>query len=129
MSKKNSFLSRLKESLFPPERDIHLSVFILLAIGGIIVSVVVAFYNLAMGFGIWNFLAIIVAGVSYSVAMIIYTHRTGQYRGPMIITVFVVFIGLFSYLFSFFAFTRASLSFFLAPSKKASNPRLDSFSF
>ena len=99
MSKKNSFLSRPKESLFPPERDIHLSVFILLAIGGIIVSVVVAFYNLAMGFGIWNFLAIIIAGVSYSVAMIAYTVKTGLYRGPMVITVFVVFIGLFTYLF------------------------------
>lgn len=99
LNKKNSFLSRLKSSFFPPERDIHLSVFILLAIGGIIVSVVVAFYNLAMGFGIWNFLAIVIAGVSFSVAMIVYTVKTGLIRGPMVITVFVVFIGLFTYLF------------------------------
>ena len=88
----------------PRGKDIHLAIFNLIAVGGIITSIATAVYNLAMGFGIWNFLAIIVAGVSYSVAMIIYTHRTGQYRGPMIVTVFVVFIGLFSYLFFTSAF-------------------------
>ncbi len=99
MNDRKNLYSRVLRFFLPRGKDIHLAIFNLIAVGGIITSIATAVYNLAMGFGIWNFLAIIVAGVSYSVAMIIYTHRTGQYRGPMIVTVFVVFIGLFSYLF------------------------------
>ena len=99
MNDRKSFFSRILRFFLPREKDIHLSIFRLIAVGGIITSIATAFYNLAMGFGFWNFLSIIVAGVSFSLAMIIYTHRTGQDRIPISITVFVVFIGLFSYLF------------------------------
>lgn len=83
---------------FPKGSDIRTRAFNVLAICGIIVSFVTAFYNLAVGFSILSFCECM-SGVVISVVLMIYTKKTGNYRSAMILTVIVIFIGLFTFLY------------------------------
>ncbi|MCR4850634.1 MAG: response regulator [Lachnospiraceae bacterium] len=90
--------NRIKQIIVPPGSDIQIGAFNILALCGIVVSLITAFYNLAVGFGILSFLECI-SGVFISVALMLYTQKTGNYRVAMILTVVVIFLGLFTFLF------------------------------
>ncbi len=98
MKRKNSYLSGLIDFIFPRNCEIQVSAFHILALCGVIVCVITAIYNLAIGIepvtSLGNML-----GIAFSVGLMAYTRRTGKYRQAMILTVLVVFIGLFSFLF------------------------------
>ena len=99
MDTRDTLWTRLRNLLLPREDDIHIATFNLFAVGGIFVSLFTAFYNLAVGFGVWNFLSILCVGIAFSASMVCYTRRTKRYQGAMILTVLVIFIGLFTFLF------------------------------
>lgn len=91
-------LKTLKGILFPKDADIRILAFNILAISGMIVSLVVAIYSFCAGAGL-DTVAIELTGVIFSIIMIWYTMRTGKYQLAMIITIFVVFIGIFTGIF------------------------------
>lgn len=88
-------LKELKRKLFPAGADIQILAFNVLALSGIIVSLTVAVYSFSAGAG-WDTIAYELAGVVFSIIMIWYTTKTGKYQIAMVITIFVVFIGIFS---------------------------------
>ena len=91
-------LKRLREYLIPRDAEIQVAAFNILAVCGITVSIVTAIINAASG----NSPAVVfadLAGVVVSWALIVYCHRTGNYKMAMILTVFIVFLGLFTALF------------------------------
>ncbi len=83
---------------FPKGSDIRIRAFNVLAICGIVVSIITAFYNLSVGFGFLSF-AECMSGVIISLGLMIYAKKTGNIRVAMILTVFVIFIGLFTGLY------------------------------
>lgn len=98
MKKENKIISKLAGLIIPDSSDIRVCAFNILAVCGIIVSAVTAFYNLAQGFGIVSFLECF-CGVIISMALMFYTRKTGNYRLAMVLTVLAVFLGLFTFLF------------------------------
>lgn len=91
-------MKRLKEYLIPQDAEIQVIAFNILAVCGIIVSAVTAFINAVSG----NNPAVAaadLAGVVVSWALIVYCHRTGNYKMAMILTAFIVFLGLFTALY------------------------------
>lgn len=91
-------LRKLLGFIIPPGSDIRVRAFNILATCGIIVSIVTAFYNLSVGFGLASFFECL-SGVFISLGLMLYTRKTGNYRLAMIITVLVIFIGLFTFLY------------------------------
>ncbi|MCR5673419.1 MAG: response regulator [Lachnospiraceae bacterium] len=91
-------LKRLREYLIPHDAEIQVAAFNILAVCGITVSSVTAIINAASGSGPAVVFADL-AGVVVSWALIVYCHRTGNYKMAMIITAFIVFLGLFTALF------------------------------
>lgn len=87
-----------KEFILPMGGDIRTVVFIILAVCGMIVCVITAFNNLLVGFGITAFLESLI-GALISLALLLYTIKTGDCRLSMILTIFIIFIGLFTFLF------------------------------
>ena len=64
---------------------------------GIVVSVITAIVNASSGH--WSVVCADLFGVVCSMALMSYCHRTGNYRMAMILTVFIVFLGLFTALY------------------------------
>ncbi|MCR4842225.1 MAG: response regulator [Eubacterium sp.] len=95
---KEKYINPVLRYLMPENVDIQVSAFHILAAGGALVSVITGLYNYVAGIGmdavIQNLL-----GAVFSVVLLVYTHRTGRYKGAMILTVVVIFIGLFTLLF------------------------------
>lgn len=89
---------RIVDLIIPPGSTIQVGAFNILAVCGIIVSIFTAFYNLAVGFGLISFFECI-SGVFISIALMWYTRKTGNYMRAMVLTVIVIFIGLFTFLF------------------------------
>ncbi len=89
---------RVKDYIIPPDAEIQVAAFNILALCGVVVSIITGVINFVSGnsFGV---VAADFAGVVLSLLLIIYCHRTGNYRGAMILTVFAVFLGLFSVLY------------------------------
>ena len=81
------------------EEDIHISSFNLLALGGILICIITSLHNAAMGFGLRSSLPILCVGIPFSISMAVFTHRTGKYHAAMLLTIFIIFIGLFTFLF------------------------------
>ena len=91
-------LKRLKEYLIPEDAEIQVAAFKILAVCGIIVSIVTGVINAISG----NNPAVVAAdlsGVIVSWALIVYCHRTGNYKMAMTLTAFIIFLGLFTALF------------------------------
>ncbi|MCR4786782.1 MAG: response regulator [Lachnospiraceae bacterium] len=91
-------LKRLKEYLIPEDAEIQVAAFNILAACGIIVSIVTGVINAISG----NNPAVVAAdlsGVIVSWALIVYCHRTGNYKMAMTLTAFIIFLGLFTALF------------------------------
>ncbi len=91
-------MKKLKALIIPPGSEIQVAAFNILAVCGILVSIVTAFYNLFAGFGILSFLECM-SGVVISLGLMFFTRKTGNYRIAMILTVFIIFIGLFTFLY------------------------------
>ncbi len=98
MNKCVASLKRLKEYLIPRDAEIQVSAFNILAVCGIVVSVITAFINAISG----NNPVVVVAdlaGVVVSWALIVWCHNTGNYKMAMTLTVVIIFIGLFTALY------------------------------
>ncbi len=93
-----NILSRFVRIVLPEGGDIQVAAFNILAICGMVVCVVTGIYNLVIGLPVGALIANTCA-ILFCVGVMIYTQKTGNYRRAMILTVFAVFIGLFSYLF------------------------------
>ena len=91
-------IKRLKEYLIPRDAEIRVAAFNILAVCGITVSIVTAVINAVSGSNPAVILADL-AGVVVSWALIVYCHRTGNYKTAMMLTAFIVFIGLFGALY------------------------------
>ncbi|MBQ6318161.1 MAG: response regulator [Lachnospiraceae bacterium] len=98
MGKCVDLLKRFKEYIVPKDAEIQVAAFNILALCGILVSSFVALYNLFVGFRVQAFFECL-TGVLISYALIIYTKKTGNYRRAMILTVLIIFIGLFSVIY------------------------------
>ncbi len=98
MHKERKTFSKWIGLILPRESSIQVNAFNILALCGVIVCVVTAFYNLGLGLGIESFWGN-VAGAVFSLGLMVYTRKTGNYRLAMILTVLVIFIGLFTFLF------------------------------
>ena len=98
MGKCVDLLKRLKEYIVPKDAEIQVAAFNILALCGMLVSSFVALYNLFVGFRVQAFFECLI-GVLISYALIIYTKKTGNYRRAMILTVLIIFIGLFSFIY------------------------------
>ena len=98
MDKITDLLKRLREYIVPHDAEIQVAAFNILAVCGIVVSVITAVVNAAAG----NNPAVVVAdfaGVVVSWALIVYCHRTRNYKMAMTLTAFIIFIGLFTALY------------------------------
>ncbi len=98
MEKSIDFLKNLKEYIIPKDAEIQVAAFNILALCGIVVSVITALINSLSG----NSTAVVaadLAGVVVSWALIVYCHKTGNYKMAMTLTAFIIFIGLFTALF------------------------------
>ena len=91
-------IRRFVELIIPEGSEIQIGAFNILAVCGIVVSIITAFYNLYAGFGILSFCECF-SGVLISLGLMVYTKKTGNYRMAMIMTVLIIFLGLFSFLY------------------------------
>ncbi|MCR5409923.1 MAG: response regulator [Lachnospiraceae bacterium] len=91
-------LKKIRDYIAPPDSQIQVAAFNILALCGIAVSIITGVINIISGNNpgvvIGDFLGVVV-----SLLLIVYCHRTGNYRIAMILTVFAVFLGLFSALY------------------------------
>lgn len=88
---------KIREYIIPEDAEIQVGAFNILALCGVVVSVITAVVNGASGN--WPVVGADLSGVICSLALMIYCHKTGNYRRAMILTVFIVFLGLFTALF------------------------------
>ncbi len=98
MNRISTFCSHLKNIFFLKDDDIQVSAFNILAFSGIVVCLISAAYNLLNGLDSAS-LAGILSGALFALGMMIFTLRTGHYYIAMVLTVVVVFFGLFTFLF------------------------------
>ena len=98
MNRKKKYLSEFIDFLIPRDCGIQVGAFHILALCGVIVCVITAIYNLALGLGAETVFES-AAGIIFSLGLMVYTRKTGDYRRAMILTVLVIFIGLFTLLF------------------------------
>ncbi|MBO4609215.1 MAG: response regulator [Lachnospiraceae bacterium] len=96
METKNTKFSKLISFIFATDSEIQVIAFNILAVCGIAVSIITAIVNGLRGSG-----AVIpdIAGVVGSVALMYYCHKTGNYKRAMVLTVFLIFMGLFTFLY------------------------------
>lgn len=90
-------LKRLKEYIVPKDAEIQVAAFNILAVCGIMVSIITGFINAFSGNIIVSFADL--SGVVVSWALIVYCHRTGNYKMAMTLTAFIIFLGLFTALY------------------------------
>ncbi len=98
MNGKGNGKSQLYNFIMPPGADMRVGIFNILAICGAVVSLISAIANLLGGFSLASIIISLVSMI-VSVSLIIYTSKTGNYRWAMILTVAIVFIGLFTFFF------------------------------
>lgn len=98
MSEKENRKSKLLNFLLPSGRDIRVSVFNILAICGAVVSLITAICNWMMGFNMASVVTCFVS-VFVSLGLMIYAGKTGNFRFAMVLTVVIIFLGFFTYLF------------------------------
>lgn len=91
-------IAKLKDYIIPRDKEIRVAAFNILALCGVAVSFITGVVNLIYGNNVGVVLADF-AGVVASLLLIVYCRRSGNYKVAMILTVFGVFLGLFSALF------------------------------
>ncbi len=98
MKKFIALMKRARDYIVPRDAEIQVAAFNILAVCGIAVSVITAVVNTISG----NNPAVVaedLAGVFISWALIVYCHRTGNYKMAMTLTAVIIFIGLFTALY------------------------------
>ncbi|MCR5665260.1 MAG: response regulator [Eubacterium sp.] len=95
---KEKFITPLIKYLVTDNDSIQVSAFHILAAGGFLVSLITGLYNLIAGIGLDAVFQNLLGAV-FSIVLLLYTKKTGRYKGPMIITVLAIFLGLFTLLF------------------------------
>lgn len=98
MNKCVGLLKKFKDFIVPKDAEIQVAAFNILALCGVIVSLITGVVNMVSG----NNPAVVfadMAGAVISIALIMYCRKTGNYRGAMIFTVIVIFLGLFTALY------------------------------
>ena len=91
-------LSQFFRSYFSPALDLRVRLFNVLAIGGVIVSLVMAILGLISEVGVMNIVTNVI-GTVLSLALLIYSRRSGRYQVCYTITIAAIFMGLFPVLF------------------------------
>ncbi len=96
MKIKNSKFHKAVSLIFATDSEIQVIAFNILAFCGIIVSLITAIVNGLRGSG-----AVVpdILGAVSSIALMYYCHKTKNYKMAMTLTVFIIFIGLFSFLY------------------------------
>ena len=96
MKKKNSKLHKAISVIFATDSEIQVIAFNILAVCGIAVSIITGVVN-----GLRGSSAVIpdLFGVIGSVALMYYCHKTGNYKRAMVLTAFLIFMGLFTLLY------------------------------
>lgn len=84
--------------IFPQGDDLRAGIFNILAVCGVIICIITAFINLLVEASFFGFFACLV-GMFISFALLSYTRKTGKYKPAMILTILIIFIGLFTFLF------------------------------
>ena len=78
--------------------DLRISIFRILAVGGFFVSAITGVINLIVGLPLRN--TILCWGTALlSLFLIIYAKRTGKYRVCVTLTILLIFLGVFTFLF------------------------------
>ena len=98
MDRGRKYLLKFRDFIIPKDAEIQVAAFNILAFCGIIVSIITAIVNTISG----NNPAVVIAdlaGVVVSWALIMYCHKTGNYKMAMTLTAFIIFIGLFTALY------------------------------
>ena len=98
MDKIKKFGRGIINFLWPEGSDIQTSAFIILAVCGTIVCVIAAVNSLFVEPGMSGFWQN-TAGVFISLGLLIYTKKTGNYRLAIVLTIIIIFLGLFTVLF------------------------------
>lgn len=98
MNRGKKYLSRFADFIMPEGSDIQTSAFIILALCGTIVCMITAVNSLVVEFGIVGFLENAI-GMVLSLGLLIYTKRTGNYKLAIVLTIVIIFLGLFTFLF------------------------------
>ena len=78
--------------------DLRARIFNVLAMSGVAACIIIALVNLVSGVGIVAVLVDIIAG-GFSAGLMYYSYRTQRYQHCYLITIVVIFLGLFPYLF------------------------------
>lgn len=98
MKTKEKNIRKFLDLLYPVGGDLQAKVFDILAKCGLTVCLISAVISVLVEGGFksfnWNML-----GALISLALLAYTRKTGRYRPSMILTIIIIFIGLFSFLF------------------------------
>lgn len=98
MNKSIRFIKNLKEYIAPENAEMQVIAFNILALCGVIVSIIIGCINIISEH---NYIgaAADFAGAITSMALIVYCRKSGNYKMAMILTVFIVFIGIFTFLY------------------------------
>ena len=98
MNRSPRFIKILKEYIAPEEAEIQVIAFNILALCGVIVSIITGCINILSDHN-YIVAAADLAGAAVSMALIVYCRKSGNYKIAMILTAFIVFIGLFTFLY------------------------------
>lgn len=100
----NPKLRNIFHSLFSPTLDFRVRLFNILALGGTVISLIMAF--LSLGTGSWRNVLINFALVAISGGLFLYSYYSGKYQRCYLITIVVIFLLVFPVMF----FTSGRLS-------------------
>ena len=89
----NPKLRNIFHSLFSPTLDFRVRLFNILALGGTVISLIMAF--LSLGTGSWRNVLINFALVAISGGLFLYSYYSGKYQRCYLITIVVIFRSFF----------------------------------
>ena len=93
----NPKLRNIFHSLFSPTLDFRVRLFNILALGGTVISLIMAF--LSLGTGSWRNVLINFALVAISGGLFLYSYYSGKYQRCYLITIVVIFLLVFPVMF------------------------------
>lgn len=91
------WLATIYKTYFDSVLDLRVRVFNILALAGIVGTIIIGLVNLFSGVGIISVLVDAMAA-ALSVGLLYYSYRTQRYQHCYLVTIIVIFLGLFPYL-------------------------------
>lgn len=98
MNTSDKIKSKLQDLIVPGGSDIRIGAFNILAIFGALVSLITGICNWAFGFSIVS-VVLCFGAVAVSIGLMVYARKSGNFRVAMILTVVIVFLAFFTFLF------------------------------